>query len=145
MHSKDSALPSPFFSIIGRQVPEECLDVSEVYGTIHYNNDNTQRLTSPGSRANGGGGMDQREEHQEIWSSWKNLNRSRYRGWKQGKLYWEKYRKMLETARELHRKAKALADVNLAKDIKSNKKRFFRYIIDKRQHLVEQFQKRPLS
>lgn len=57
-----------------------------VYGTIHYNNGNTQRLIPSGSRATHPSKVDQREEHQETWSSWKNLNRNRYRRWKQGKL-----------------------------------------------------------
>lgn len=66
-----------FFSIIRSQIPEECLGVAEVYGATHYNNDNTQRLSPPGSRPIHPYKMDHREEYQETWSSWKNLNRNR--------------------------------------------------------------------
>lgn len=78
-----------FFSIIGRQVPEECLDVAEVYGAIHYNNDNTQRLSPPDSRPIHPYKMDHREPL-------KKLKQNRYlRGWKQRKASKKEYRKIL--------------------------------------------------
>ncbi|KFQ76045.1 hypothetical protein N337_12204, partial [Phoenicopterus ruber ruber] len=55
-----------------------------------------------------------------------------YRGWKQGQAAWEEYREIVQAAREQVRKAKALIELNLARDIKGNKKSFYRYISDKR-------------
>ena len=52
-----------------------------------------------------------------------------YRGWKQGQVAWEEYREIVRAARDQVRKAKEL---NLARDIKGNKKRFYRYVGDKR-------------
>ena len=54
------------------------------------------------------------------------------RGWKQGQTTWEGYRETVRVAREQVRKAKALIELNLARDIKGNKKSFYRYIGDKR-------------
>ena len=55
-----------------------------------------------------------------------------YRGWKQGQVAWEEYREIVRAARNQVRKAKAMIELNLARDIKDNKKRFYRYIGDKR-------------
>ncbi|KFV12791.1 hypothetical protein N339_03014, partial [Pterocles gutturalis] len=55
-----------------------------------------------------------------------------YRGWKQGQVAWEEYREIVQTARSQVRKAKALGELNLVRDIKDNKKSFYRYISDKR-------------
>ncbi|KFW68190.1 hypothetical protein AS28_13777, partial [Pygoscelis adeliae] len=55
-----------------------------------------------------------------------------YRGWKQGQVAWEEYREIVPAARAQVRKAKALIELNLARDIKGNKKRFYRYAGDKR-------------
>ncbi|GAB0209787.1 mitochondrial enolase superfamily member 1 [Grus japonensis] len=55
-----------------------------------------------------------------------------YRGWKQGKVAWEEYRETLRAARDQVRKAKALIELNLARDVKDNKKSFYRYVSDKR-------------
>ena len=54
------------------------------------------------------------------------------RGWKQGQVAWEEYRETVRAARDQVRKAKALIELNLARDIKGNKKSFYRYISDKR-------------
>ncbi|GAB0176539.1 mitochondrial enolase superfamily member 1 [Grus japonensis] len=54
------------------------------------------------------------------------------RGWKQGQVAWEEYRELVRAARDQVRKAKALTELNLARDVKSNKKSFCRYISDKR-------------
>jgi len=43
------------------------------------------------------------------------------RGWKQGQVAWEGYREMVRVAREQVRKAQALTEANLARDIKGNK------------------------
>jgi len=48
------------------------------------------------------------------------------RGWKQGQVAWEKYREIVRAARDQVRKAKALTELNLARDIKGNKKSFYR-------------------
>ncbi|KFV19046.1 hypothetical protein N340_08358, partial [Tauraco erythrolophus] len=55
-----------------------------------------------------------------------------YRGWKQGQAAWEEYREIVRAARDQVRKAKALIQFNLARDIKGNKKSFYRYVSDKR-------------
>ncbi|GAB0178377.1 mitochondrial enolase superfamily member 1 [Grus japonensis] len=55
-----------------------------------------------------------------------------YRGWKQGQVTWEEYRETVRAAREQVRKATALIEISLARDVKDNKKSFYRYISDKR-------------
>ncbi|GAB0209349.1 hypothetical protein GRJ2_003400600 [Grus japonensis] len=55
-----------------------------------------------------------------------------YRGWKQGQVAWEEYRETLQAARDQVRKAKALRELNLARDVKDNKKSFYRYVSEKR-------------
>jgi len=42
------------------------------------------------------------------------------------------YRETVQAARDQVRKAKALTELNLARDIKRNKKSFYRYTSDKR-------------
>jgi len=54
-----------------------------------------------------------------------------YRGWKQGQVAWEEYREIVQVAREQVRKA--LTELNLARDVKGNKKAFYRYAGDRRQ------------
>ncbi|GAB0183728.1 mitochondrial enolase superfamily member 1 [Grus japonensis] len=55
-----------------------------------------------------------------------------YRGWKQGQVAWEEYREIVWAARDQVRKAKALIELNLARDVKDNKKSLYRYVSDKR-------------
>jgi len=55
-----------------------------------------------------------------------------YRAWKQGQVAWEKYRDIIRAASDQVRKAKAMTEINLARDIKGNKKSFCRYVNDKR-------------
>ncbi|GAB0180799.1 mitochondrial enolase superfamily member 1 [Grus japonensis] len=55
-----------------------------------------------------------------------------YRGWKQGQVAWEEYRETVRAARKQVRKAKALIEINLARDVKDNNKRFYRYVSEKR-------------
>ncbi|KFV15150.1 hypothetical protein N340_13388, partial [Tauraco erythrolophus] len=55
-----------------------------------------------------------------------------YRGWKQGQVAWEEYRAIVRVTRDQVRKAKALIELNLARDIKGNKKNFYRYVSDKK-------------
>ncbi|KFQ85446.1 hypothetical protein N337_12339, partial [Phoenicopterus ruber ruber] len=55
-----------------------------------------------------------------------------YRGWKQGQVAWQEYREIVRAARDQDRKAKALIELNLARDIKGNQKSFYRYVSDKR-------------
>ncbi|GAB0180661.1 mitochondrial enolase superfamily member 1 [Grus japonensis] len=55
-----------------------------------------------------------------------------YRGWKQGQVAWEKYRETVRAAREQVRKAKALIEISWARDVKDNKKSFYRYVSGKR-------------
>ncbi|GAB0176939.1 mitochondrial enolase superfamily member 1 [Grus japonensis] len=53
-------------------------------------------------------------------------------GWKQGQVAWEEYRETVRAARDQVRKAKALIEINLARDVKDKKKSFYRYVGDKR-------------
>ncbi|GAB0176173.1 calcium-independent phospholipase A2-gamma [Grus japonensis] len=55
-----------------------------------------------------------------------------YRGWKQGQVAWEEYRETVRAARDQVRKAKALIEISLARDVKDNKKSFSRYVSEKR-------------
>lgn len=54
-----------------------------------------------------------------------------YRRWEQEQVLWEEYREIVQAAKE-QRKAKAVIELNLARDIKSNKKSFCRNVGDKR-------------
>ncbi|KAK4821668.1 hypothetical protein QYF61_027136 [Mycteria americana] len=49
----------------------------------------------------------------------------------QGQVAWEEYREIVRAARDQVRKAKALIKLNLARDIKGNKKSLYRYVSDK--------------
>ena len=60
------------------------------------------------------------------------VKKEAYRGWKQGQVAWEEYREAARVARDRVRKAKALTELNLARDIRSNKKSFYRYVGDRR-------------
>jgi len=55
-----------------------------------------------------------------------------YRGWKQGQAAWEEYREIVRVAREQVRKAKALTELNLVRDVKGNKEAFYRYVSDEK-------------
>ncbi|KFV11020.1 hypothetical protein N340_01493, partial [Tauraco erythrolophus] len=55
-----------------------------------------------------------------------------YRGWKQGQVGWEEYRAIVQATRDEVRKAKALIELNLTRDIKGNTKNFYRYVSDKK-------------
>ncbi|KFW00854.1 hypothetical protein N327_12339, partial [Fulmarus glacialis] len=55
-----------------------------------------------------------------------------YKGWKQGQVAWDEYREIVRAASDQVRKAKALIELNLARDIKGNKKSVYRYLGDKR-------------
>ncbi|GAB0186313.1 mitochondrial enolase superfamily member 1 [Grus japonensis] len=55
-----------------------------------------------------------------------------FRGWKQGQVAWEECRETVRAAREQVRKAKALTEISLARDVKDNRKSFYRYVSDKR-------------
>ncbi|GAB0192613.1 mitochondrial enolase superfamily member 1 [Grus japonensis] len=55
-----------------------------------------------------------------------------HRRWKQGQVAWEEYREIIRAARDQVRKAKALTEISLARDVKDNKKSFYRHVSDKR-------------
>ena len=55
-----------------------------------------------------------------------------YRRWKQGQIAWEEYRETVLVARDQVRKVKDLIELNLSRDVKGNKKSFYRYVSDKR-------------
>ncbi|PKU28782.1 glycerol kinase [Limosa lapponica baueri] len=54
-----------------------------------------------------------------------------YRGWKQRRIDWVEYRETVRAARDQVKEAKAQTELNLARDIKDNKKNFYRYVRDK--------------
>jgi len=51
--------------------------------------------------------------------------------WKEGQATWEEYRNVVRACREVTRKAKVHLELNLARDVKGNKKGFFMYISSK--------------
>ncbi|GAB0177485.1 mitochondrial enolase superfamily member 1 [Grus japonensis] len=55
-----------------------------------------------------------------------------YRMWKKGMATWEEYRGVVRECRDARRKAKAHLELKLARDVKDNKKGFFKYISSKR-------------
>jgi len=48
--------------------------------------------------------------------------------WKKGQATWEEYRNVVKACRDAMRKAKVHLELNLARDVKDNKKGFFTYI-----------------
>ncbi|GAB0176419.1 mitochondrial enolase superfamily member 1 [Grus japonensis] len=69
--------------------------------------------------------------NKELWVKFKHKKEA-YREWKQGQVAWEEYREIVRAARDQVRKAEALIELNLARDVKGNKKSFYRYVSDKR-------------
>uniref|UniRef100_A0A8B9PGQ4 Reverse transcriptase domain-containing protein n=1 Tax=Apteryx owenii TaxID=8824 RepID=A0A8B9PGQ4_APTOW len=61
-----------------------------------------------------------------------NQKKEVYRKWKGGQATWEEYRNAVRVCRDVTRKAKARLELNLARDVKDNKKGFFKYISSKR-------------
>jgi len=55
-----------------------------------------------------------------------------YGMWKEGQANWEEYRNVVRACRDATRKAKVHLELNLARDVKDNKKGFFKYIGSKR-------------
>ncbi|KFQ63342.1 hypothetical protein N334_13791, partial [Pelecanus crispus] len=58
--------------------------------------------------------------------------RELHRQWKQGQVSWGEYRETTQLCREEVRQAKAQLELNLARDVKNNKKGFYKYINQKR-------------
>jgi len=54
--------------------------------------------------------------------------------WKEGQATWEEYRNVVRACRDAKRKAKAHLELKLARDVKNNKKGFFKYIRSKRKN-----------
>ncbi|PKU27098.1 hypothetical protein llap_22598 [Limosa lapponica baueri] len=55
-----------------------------------------------------------------------------YRGWKQGQVAWEDYRETVQVARNQIRQARGQTELNLVRDIKDKKKKFSKYVRNKR-------------
>ena len=51
--------------------------------------------------------------------------------WKEGQNTWEEYRNFVRVCRETTSKAKVHLELNLAREVKDNKKGFFNYITSK--------------
>ncbi|KAM6092638.1 uncharacterized protein LJ206_005604 [Theristicus caerulescens] len=62
------------------------------------------------------------------------LKKEAYRACKQGQVAWDEYREIVQTARDQVRKAKALIELNLARDVKGNKKSFYKFVRYKRKN-----------
>ncbi|KFR15209.1 hypothetical protein N306_15328, partial [Opisthocomus hoazin] len=60
------------------------------------------------------------------------MKRELHRQWKQGLASWEEYRESARLCRAGVRKAKAQLEMNLARDVKNNKKGFYRYVSQKK-------------
>uniref|UniRef100_A0A672UQA6 Reverse transcriptase domain-containing protein n=1 Tax=Strigops habroptila TaxID=2489341 RepID=A0A672UQA6_STRHB len=56
-----------------------------------------------------------------------------YKRWKRGQAAWEEYRDIVQEARDQVRKAEAQLELHLARDVKHNRKGFYRYRANKRQ------------
>ena len=56
-----------------------------------------------------------------------------YREWKQGQVTCQEHRKIVQAASQQVRKAKALIELNLDRDIRGNKKSFYKYVSDETQ------------
>jgi len=69
--------------------------------------------------------------HKELLAEikWK---RKAHEMWKEGQATWEEYRNVVRACRDATRKAKADLELKLARDVKNNKKGFFKYISSKR-------------
>ncbi|PKU38009.1 rna-directed dna polymerase from mobile element jockey-like [Limosa lapponica baueri] len=85
----------------------------------------------PRSKKSGKGGR------KPAWMSRELLEKLRwkkevYRMWKKGLATWEKYRSAVRICRDATGKAKAPLELNVARDVKDNKKGFFKYISSKR-------------
>jgi len=70
--------------------------------------------------------------------SWFNKNllwckKKFYIEWKQEQVTWKDYKEVLQASRDHVKKVKTQIKLNLARDIKRNKKKFYRYISDKRE------------
>ena len=61
------------------------------------------------------------------------MKKAAYKLWKQERVIWEEYRDAVWTCRRRIRKAKVQVELNLERDVKNNKKTFYRYIGQKRQ------------
>ncbi|NXU58904.1 LIN1 transcriptase, partial [Turnix velox] len=55
-----------------------------------------------------------------------------YQNWKHERVNWEEYKQVVRGTREKIRKAKAEVELKLARDIKGNKKNFYKYVNEKR-------------
>lgn len=58
--------------------------------------------------------------------------KEKYKQWNQEWLAWEEYRSAVGMCRDGLSKAKVQMELNLTRNVKSNKKGFFRYVVQKR-------------
>ncbi|PKU29906.1 rna-directed dna polymerase from mobile element jockey- hypothetical protein [Limosa lapponica baueri] len=90
-----------------------------------------QDLYTPRSKKSGKGGRRPAWMRKELLEKLK-WKKEVYRMWKRGLATWEEYRSTVRVCRDATRKAKACLELNPAKDVKDNKKGFFKYISSKR-------------
>ncbi|KGL78095.1 hypothetical protein N309_02912, partial [Tinamus guttatus] len=61
-----------------------------------------------------------------------NKKKSTYIMWKKGQATWEEYRNIVRECRDAMRKAKARLELELVRDVRGNRKGFYKYISSKR-------------
>jgi len=59
------------------------------------------------------------------------MKRKVYGMWKEGQANWEEYRNVVKACSDAMREAKVHLELNLVRDVKNNKKSFFKYISSK--------------
>jgi len=108
----------------GRGVQESCLLFKRHF--LH-----AQDRCIPMSKKSSKGGRRPAWMSKELPAELK-WKRKVYGMWKEGQTTWEEHRNVVRACREAMRKAKAHLELNLARDVKDNKKGFFKYISSKR-------------
>ena len=89
-----------------------------------------QKRCIPLSKKSSKGGRRQAWRSKELLAElrWK---RKVYGMWKEGQATWEEYRNVVRACRDATRKAKVHLELNLKREVKDNKKGFFKYISSK--------------
>ncbi|KFU98531.1 hypothetical protein N340_12059, partial [Tauraco erythrolophus] len=124
----------PFRDLLGRVQWDEALEgrgAQESWIIFKHHLLQAQESCIPTKRKSG------RNTRRPAWMNKELLDqvtqkKKAYRGWKQGQAAWEEYKEIVRATRDQVRKAKALIEINLARDIKGNKKNIYRYVRDKK-------------
>ncbi|KFQ63779.1 hypothetical protein N334_06073, partial [Pelecanus crispus] len=90
-----------------------------------------QELSVPKCKKSGKEGMSPAWLSRDMLVKLKS-KRELHRQWKQGQVSWEEYREAAQFCGDGVGKAKAQLELNLARDVKNNRKGFYRYVSQKR-------------